>query len=1482
MIKNKKLIRVCGLIFIYCESSLLDRIIICNRKNLLLLAIKHFWILLFVFLSQWAEAQVPVAAFTGTPLTGCAPLVVTFKDQSTGNPKFWNWDFGNGQLSNIQNPVVVFSQPGIYSVTLVVKNGSGTHGITKTNYITVNPSPQADFTANITTGCTPVNIQFTDLSKDPAGSITTYDWDFGDGTKSTAKNPIKTYSVNGFYSVSLTVTSSTGCRSSVGKSRYIRIVSGVKADFNNTVNGNCRPPFTANFSNQSAGPGSLTYAWDFGNGMTSTLRNPSSPYNAAGTYSVSLTTTSNFGCSNSIQKNIQIKSSNTIIGGPDSICVNKPLNFINTSAPAPVSSIWYFDDGTQSTAINASKTYSSAGPHVVKLVNTYSYCKDSVTKTIYVVTPPPVDFTSSTVLACKPPLTVNFADASPNAVAWRWDFGDGGTSTLQNPVHTYSSAGKFNVSLTITSSFGCTNTLVRNVFVQIVKPSVGIKDLPGEGCVPFAFSPVADIKAVDGVANYTWDFGDGPGSIRTGANPTYTYNTPGKYTLKLTITTMGGCTETATFPDAVLAGTRPVVDFTANKLVGCASDSIQFTSLAKPSTKWLWDFGDGTTDTLENPLHGFADTGTISVSLTAYNNGCRVKYTKPDYIKIVPPVARFIDTVLDCANKYTVSFLNRSIINPANPVNYLWDFGNGNTSTAISPSFKFPGPGLYSVSLTVNDPNSLACKSHTFKKVISLIYEKANFSASKRTVCKFERFTLTASGDTNKISKYQWRLGNGRLFTGSRTFDTAFTTNGNHSIELIITNKYGGCTDTTIMSGFITVVGPVANFTPTVSGTCQGNSVTFTDQTTSAAKIAKWTWEFGDSTRSVYTVPPFTHIYRDIGNYSVRLIVDDVNGCTDTLAKDSIIMITRPLVYFGATDTIYCQGKNLQFIDSSQGYNLNYVWNFGDGITSTAQNPTHAYTGPDATYSVKLKITDRFGCTDSLTRINFVDIRYPKASFNAIDTISICPPLETKFIFQGKDFKSFSWDFGDGSGSTLQDPTHFYNNYGSFTAKLYLYGYGGCEDSSSRGINIYNPSTTANLTYSPLDACNSLNVDFSITTPPQTRFTFFYGDGLLDSSQVKTFSHFYNSPNFYYPSLLLYDNLGCLASVSGSQVIKVLGAIPNFARDRKEFCDTGSVYFTNYTIANDPIISSVWNFDDGSTSTVRDPIHYFGRPDEYSVSLNVTTQTGCKSVLVDTIRVYRTPDPSIRSLNIACVNTPVLFNGILAFADTAITWKWDFGNGKNSSVQDITSVYNQPGSYKVSLETANRLGCKNSITKNVIVAPLPVITMGPDPVIPVGTGIDLPVTYSNNIKLYTWTPTNNLSCTDCPVPYANPKFTSRYKISVTDSNGCRANSAVTVRVVCNDKNYFVPNTFTPNSDGMNDVFYPRGSSIDRIQSMRIFNRWGQIVFEKKNFMANSISEGWNGMYRGRPANSDTYVYIIEYLCENSEIIPIKGNVTLLR
>jgi PKD repeat protein len=217
--------------------------------------IKFLFLVGFVLVGVTGVSQTPEADFSGTPLSGCAPLAVTFKDLSKGNPKFWNWDFGNGQLSNIQNPTAYFNTPGKYSITLVVRNSDGTDGITKKDYIVVNTSPTASFAANTNIACVPAVIQFTDQS---TGNLVKWQWDFGDGTSSTARNPQKVYTKTGFYTVTLVVTSNTGCQSTYSAARYIRVVSGVKAEFIDSIQSVCKPPFNAEFLNQTSGPGALS------------------------------------------------------------------------------------------------------------------------------------------------------------------------------------------------------------------------------------------------------------------------------------------------------------------------------------------------------------------------------------------------------------------------------------------------------------------------------------------------------------------------------------------------------------------------------------------------------------------------------------------------------------------------------------------------------------------------------------------------------------------------------------------------------------------------------------------------------------------------------------------------------------------------------------------------------------------------------------------------------------------------------------------------------------------------------------------------------------------------------------------------------------------------------------------------------------------------------------------------------------------------
>jgi gliding motility-associated-like protein len=1442
-------------------------------------------VLILLFTSGYAAlAQVPVAEFTANRTSGCAPLVVTFTDQSTGSPTSWNWGFSNGQLSNTQNPTVTFSLPGTYSVSLVVQNADGTHGITKTDYITVFPAPQVAFGADITTGCVPVTIQFTDYSLPMAGTIATWEWDFGDGGTSNQQNPQHTYTSVGFFNVILRVTSTTGCATTRNYVRFIRIVPGVTAEFSNSNPASCTAPFTVNFQNLTSGPGTMSYQWDLGNSTTSTASDPSTIYNAAGTYNVKLVARSSFGCEDSITKPVTLTTYTTAINSPDTVCLNSTVSFQNNSSPAPVSSVWNFGNGNTSNRINDTTSYLAPGNYQVRLVNTYATCIDSVPKTITVLGPPAVDFNAPNVMGCQAPFIVNFQDISPDAAGWQWDFGDGNTSTQQNPAHTYQDTGRFDVTLTITDSKGCRNTITKSAYVQIIRPQVSLTNVPNGGCIPFSFTPTANVTTIDGVASWFWDFGDG--FTTTAQNPAaHIYPAAGTYDFTLRITTNGGCTETVTIPAGIRTGTPPVVNFSMAPTDACAGATVSFTDMSvAPVDRWEWSFGDGNSSSDQNPTHTYSDTGRFNVQLTAYNNGCG-RSAAMQVIHIKPPVADFDFQVQSCTNRRQVMFTDRSLTNTFyGPVTYAWSFGDpANSTSAVqgNTSFTYPSLGSYTVTLTVTNG---AC-SFTTSRLVQLVGDVADISMPKTSLCREELMTVTATNsDPQHITLYEWALDGGTYTGGGSSYNVAFSNAGPHTVTLRITD-INGCQD--VKTSNINVTGPSANFTASNPGGCSNSPITFNDLSTPAGSITSWSWDFDDGRPPVVmNAPPFTHSFTDTGTYTVRLTVTDNTGCTNSYTLPDSVIITRPRAGFTANNLTVCPDVNHYFYDTSSGRGLSYQWSFGDGGTSTLQNPVHIYTGPDSVYTVKLVITDAAGCRDSVVKDDWIAVRMPKAAFTVSDTSTICAPIETHFTFQGEDYYSFYWDFGDGGTSTLQNTSNFYNATGSYTATLYLTGFGGCTATASTTINVYDPIASTNISYSPVRACNELMVNFNVTRPPSTKYIFYFGDGAIMDTNATSFQHFYSRPNYYYPYLILTDSQDCQIAISGNPRIEVIGAIPLFGKDKKQFCDSGVVTFQNYTLApNDPVVSRVWDFGDNTTSTDVNPVHFYSQPGTYEVTQTVTTTQLCTNTIRDTVRVYGTPHARINGDTIVCINEVLPLQGELLRRDTSITWRWNLGNGSNSTDTTPSVKFGAAGHYTIQLITSNLLDCRDTTYKDIYVPNDPVISIEQNPVvIVVGNGIPLPVTYSDSIATYAWTPATRLDCTDCPNPYATPQFDITYKISVEDIYGCKASRDITVNVICNQENYFIPNTFSPNADGMNDIFAPRGKAIHRINSMKIFNRWGELVWEKRNFMANdrTPSGGWDGTYKGKPAQQDVYVYIIEFVCDNAQVIPFKGNVTLIR
>jgi PKD repeat protein len=413
----------------------------------------------------------PIADFTATPTSGDAPLTVNFTDTSTGNVSSYSWDFDNDGIidSTEQNPVYTYIDAGNYTVNLTVTNAIGINSTVKTDYITVSESstpsepPISAFIADVTNGTAPLTVKFSDQS---TGNISSYSWDFNnDGIRdSTEQSPSYTYGTAGPYTVNLTVSNADGSDSEV-KTGYIKVTVSspgkpVAAFSASPVSG--KTPLTVAFTDKSSNM-PTKWKWSFGDGASSTIQNPKHKYSKAGKYTVTLTVTNAKG-SNTITETDYIK----VISKPaanftSSVTSGKaPLNvkFTDTSTGTASGWIWEFGDGSKSFVENPTHKYSKAGTYTVNLTVKNAAGSNTVTKTEHIkVTAKPVAEFSATPTSGKAPLNVKFTDASTGSpTKWKWSFGDGTSSTIQNPKHKYSKTGSYTVTLTSTNAAGISTT----------------------------------------------------------------------------------------------------------------------------------------------------------------------------------------------------------------------------------------------------------------------------------------------------------------------------------------------------------------------------------------------------------------------------------------------------------------------------------------------------------------------------------------------------------------------------------------------------------------------------------------------------------------------------------------------------------------------------------------------------------------------------------------------------------------------------------------------------------------------------------------------------------------------------------------------------------------------------------------------------------------------------------------------------------------
>ena len=1263
-------------------------------------------ILAIVILTGFFVTQVKAqlkADFSASDSSGCVPLAVAFRNLSQGNPDSSRWEVGDGLILVLRDPGLLYLNPGSYTVKLTVYKGKDSATITKPNFINVYQFPTVDFSASPLEGCKPLPVRFTNRSVPGSGTIAQSIWDFGDGASGTGNNPLHRYNITGQYSVTLSVTNSFGCRRTLTIPSMVRVYDTVKANFSFVAESACQPPFRVNFENKSIGVGIVSQKWDFGDGTTSTDKDPTHLFNKVGMFTITLISTNSRGCSDTVKQSINLITGNfsSSFQARDSVCRGPLVTFTNTSNPLNRidSVLWDFGDGTFSRTISPNKGYATPGDYTVKLTNYFGACQVTTTRSIKVLPGLQTAFSGGPVLeTCRPPLTVTFKNETIGARSLRWRINDTTRVGSDLRTATFSDSGTYDIRLITESAQGCFDTLVKRDYVKILPLKIQrIPGLPFQGCFPFTQTLRPVISSVSPVVKWEWDFGDGRTSNEE--TPRITYDQRGIYTIKLRVTNQEGCTNEAEF--TVQGGYPPKPDFSADPLLVCTSGEVSFTGTVKgPYTQLLWTFGDGgkAVDTLL-PINIYKDTGYMDVTFYAYDFGCVDSVIKKKYIYVSPPYADFNVTGV-CNNRYQRVFKDSSFGGDI----WLWEFGDGNTSSEINPTYTYQKPGSYNVTLTVTK----GLCSHSKSIVVNIMDDFPDFNFVENSSCRENTLNISAGGtnlNLSNITEYSWRFSDNVSFRGTNpTITRSFTDFANLTLRLVITDR-NGCSRSITKPLQIKLGGPKARIKPDSILVCAGRVITFPDSSARATNtnIVKWTWNFGIGPDRVFSTPTFEYRYDSPGTYDLRLKVEDNNGCVDSIFLRRAVRVFNAKADFWSSDTIVCPNTPVKFNDVSSGTGLRYKWSFGDGTTSTDKFPQKSYAAAGE-YDITLEITDTAKCVYVITKPKYIKVGGIEAKFLASDTFASCPPLVVSFTNQSKGAVSYSWDFGNGNTSILENPVQTFNSINEFFTRLIVTGNGGCKDTAIQRIYIQGP--TGEITYGPLSGCPPITVNFTSNAKNVKSFIWDFSDGTTFVSIDPNATHTYLNPGTYRPRVILEDGDNCRVSILGKEEIKVVGVrsliqtLPGYT-----YCDSALIQFSDSSLTNDLIKTWRWDFGDGTFSDKQNPAHLYNKPGRYKVKLFVETFDGCTSIttLFNDVVIAASPKFSLLSDSTGCLPVEMKFELTNQRPDTtALSYKWDFKNGTTSILQNPDNVfYDKPGKYLVSVAIEDNYGCTQKIEKEI-------------------------------------------------------------------------------------------------------------------------------------------------------------------------------------
>jgi len=1116
------------------------------------------------------------------------------------------------------------------------------------------------------------------------------------------------------------------------------------------------------------------------------------------------------------------------------------------------------------------------------------------------------------------PFIVEFDNNSTGDTAsFLWMFGDGGTSTKTDPKHAYNNYTNndsiFDVQLIAESPKYCKDT--SEIKQVLVHPYVDV-DITSDsltGCYSHNVVFHNNSVAVDTFNIY---FGDGSDTLLTSFNTLqheYINNdtVPVTYTAVFVGKNNEACVDSA-FVN-VLVYPEVQASFSMTLTEGCDSVITQLTNNSTGyNLAYQWDFGDNSYSNRINPVHQYTNK-TLSIrhdtiTLTALSDDV-CKDTTRKVFSVFPYVrADFsIDSTFGCPLFQTVIH-NQSV----GVDTYNWDFdgdgiydSNEDQDDISTPDYDNPGYSndtIYTIKLYAE--NIYGCADSLERKVTVYPSIRADFNIDQLASCHPATFFLTDQAQGAKT--YFWSFGDGATSIRKDSISYEYDPNlsaapEDYTISLFVTGIHDYCTD---IKDTIVAVYPYvkADFTTDEYIGCGPFDVSFENSSIGQGNTYEWYVDNTFASNAPTDNAAFDTIFAGSPDpepvtYPIKLIATNNEGCTDSIS-DTIAVY--PDITPGFTITpgdSSCHPFSVDFTNTSSNATT-YLWNFGDGVNSNLENPSHTFNNfgiTDTSYVVLLQAMAAI-CVDSVYDTITV-FPIPEARFEVSENVS-CPPLEVEITNQSEAGDSFSWSFGDGQDTLLLDKSPLTYHYDNLTNNPVTYNLqldvsnDNCTASANESITVY-PHVTVSFSYDSA-GCSPHEANIENNSINASTYQWNFGDG-KESTIVNPYHEYINmggATKIYTVHLEAVSKYQCTDDTSVNITVYSKPATNFLAMPILQYYPNTTINITNKTMNADSF-SYVWNYDDENIDTLIGTIdslqHIYDSWGEYTIDMLAFNEF-CSDSFSQAITIFA-PLPETEfsaSVDTGCAPLTVDFQNKTEYG---VSYVWDFNDGNISNEENPEHTFQKGGNYNVKLSAQGHDGGEVSAYFEVIVykKPFANFTFYPDTVLLPNAQIRC-FNHSSDTTNCLWEFGDGES-TIIVNPYHTYTDTGdmSIKLTVWTEEMCKDDTVVSGAVdvrppgVIDFPTAFVPSTtgpsggrYDPTNTEMLHVFRPVSDNVSEYR-LEIYNRWGELLF-----LSEDINVGWDGYYRNTLCKEDVYIWHATGKYINGNPFDVAGDVTLIR